>query len=163
MPILINSIRWVVILLLQVLLFNHLQCYGLCQPQVYILCLMMLPPILRREGEMLIGLALGGLMDVLSNSMGVHMAACVLVMFIRQPLLASLVQNMERLSIEVSMRTIHEMTYVKYTVLLVFTHQLVISALSAFSWVHLWWTILQILFSALLAIILILGYNIIRR
>lgn len=155
-------IQWLVVIALQVLLFNNLQFWGLCQPQIYLLCLLMFPITLPRWADMLIGLALGLFMDILCNSIGVHMAACIFIMYIRQPLLASLVQEHERLTGEISINTIGMVSFLKYSAILVSLHQICISMLSAWTFHHFGMSLLQILISATLAEGLILGYNIIR-
>lgn len=155
-------IQWLVAIALQVLLFNNLQFWGLCQPQIYLLCLLMFPITLPRWADMLIGMALGLFMDILCNSIGVHTMACIFIMYIRQPLLASLVQEHERLTGEISIETISMDAFLKYTAILVFLHQMCISMLSAWTFHHFGMTLLQILISATLAEGLILGYNIIR-
>ena len=155
-------IQWFVAIILQILLFNNLQFWGLCQPQVYLLCLLMFPITLPRWADMLIGMALGLFMDILCNSMGIHTIACIFVMFVRQPLLATFVQEHERLTGEISARTISLDAFIKYTIILVFLHQICISLLSAWTFHHLGMTLLQILISATVTEGLILGYNIVR-
>lgn len=156
-------IQWIVVFLLQIFLFNNLQFYGLCQPQVYILCLLMMPIVLPRWADMLIGFGVGLLMDMFCNSIGVHTAACVFLMYVRQPLIAALVQEHERLTGEISWLTVSHEAFIKYVVVLVCLHQLTVSMLAAWSFNHLGMTLLQFVISAALNIGLILGYNLIRR
>ena len=158
-----NGIEWLIAWLLQIFLFNNLQLYGLCQPQVYILALLMMPIVLPRWADMLIGFAAGLLMDVLCNSIGVHTAACVLLMFVRQPLIAALVQEHERLTGEISWLTINHEAFVKYVAILVAVHQIAVSFLAAWSFQHFGMTVLQVLVSAIINFGLILGYNMIRH
>ena len=80
-------IRYVVVMLLQVLLFDRLQLGGVCHPYIYVLCLLMFPITLPRSVDMLLGAAVGLIMDICCNSLGIHIAACVLLMFIRPYLL----------------------------------------------------------------------------
>jgi len=155
-------IRWVVVILLQILLFNNLQLYGLCQPQIYVLCLLMMPITLPRWADMLVGFALGFLMDILGNSIGVHTAACTLLMFVRQPLISSLVQDAERLTGEISWSSISPDAYIKYVIILICIHQTAVSFLSAWSFHHIWMTLLQIIISSALCIGIVLGYSVIR-
>lgn len=155
-------IQWFIAIVLQVLLFNNLQFLGLCQPQIYLLCLLMFPINLPRWADMLIGMALGFFMDILCNSIGVHTMACIFVMFVRQPLLARFIQDPERLTGEISTQTISLDAFIKYTLILVFLHQICISMLSAWTFHHFWMTILQILISATITEGLLLGYNIVR-
>jgi len=156
-------IEWLVLFLLQIFLFNNLQFWGLCQPQVYVVCLLMMPIVLPRWADMLIGFGIGLVMDILCNSIGVHTAACVLLMYLRQPLIASLVQEHERLTGEISWQTVSPETFIKYAAVLICIHQLTISMLAAWSFRHFGMTLLQFMISATLNILLILGYNLIRR
>lgn len=157
------TIQWIVVFLLQILLFNNLQFWGLCQPQIYVLCLLMMPIVFPRWADMLIGFAVGLLMDILCNSIGVHIAACVFLMYLRQPLIASLVQEHERLTGEISWLTVSHDAFVKYVAALVCLHQIAVSMLTAWSFHHFGLTLLQMIISAGLNIGLILGYNIIRK
>ena len=156
-------IQGIVVFLLQILLFNNLQFWGLCQPQIYILCLLMMPIVLPRWADMLIGFAVGLLMDILCNSVGVHIASCVLIMYIRQPLIATLVQEHERLTGEISWRTVNHEAFIKYIVTLVCVHQVAVSMLTVWSFQHFGMTLLQMFISAGLNIGLILGYNLVRK
>ena len=163
MPLINVIIRWIVVVLLQILLFNNLQLYGLCQPQIYVLCLLMMPITLPRWADMLIGFAFGFLMDILCNSIGVHTAACTLLMFVRQPLITSLVQDSERLTDEISWSTISPDAFIKYVAILVSIHQVAVSLLGAWTFRHFGMTLLQIIISAAICFGLILGYNLLRR
>ena len=154
--------RYVIVMLLQVLLFDQLQLWGVCHPYIYILCLLMLPITLPRWADMLIGFAFGLLMDVLGNSVGVHTAACTLLMFIRQPLVNALVQDAERLTGEISWTSISPDAFIKYVAILVGIHQTAVSLLSAWGFHHFGMTLLQIIISSALCFGLIMGYNVIR-
>ena len=57
-------IRYIVVMLLQVLLFNQLQLWGACHPYIYVLCLLMMPITLSHSASMLIGAIVGLIMDV---------------------------------------------------------------------------------------------------
>ena len=88
--------RYIVIMLLQVLLFNQLQLWGACHPYVYILCLLMMPITLPHSVDMLIGAGVGIIMDIFCNSLGVHTASCILIMFIRPYLIGAIVNEIGR-------------------------------------------------------------------
>lgn len=154
-------IRWVIVILLQLLLFNNLQMYGLCQPQVYVMLLLMIPITYPHWADMLIGFAVGLMMDVLCNSIGVHTAACVLLMFVRKPLIAYLVQDHERLNGEINWLTISREAFMTYTITLVVLHQVAVSMLSAWGFQHFGLTLLQIIISSALSFALILVYNVV--
>ena len=70
-------VRLLLVVLLQVLLFDHLQIAGWGMPLVYVLFLMNLPVQVPRWAEMLIGAMLGLVFDLWNSSLGVNMAACI--------------------------------------------------------------------------------------
>lgn len=156
-------VRAIVIVLLQVLLFNHLQIAGWGFPMVYVLILMNLPANTPRWAEMLIGAVLGLIFDVFNTSLGVNMAACVAFTFIRPIILAHLVQDLERVKGEVYIRSIGTIEYIRTLVFLTVLHHLMVFSLEAWS-LHNWWmVIIQTLISSLMTLTIIIGYNIVKR
>ena len=152
-------IRYIVVMILQVLLFNQLQLLGVCHPYVYLLCLLMMPITLPHNVEMLIGAVVGLVMDIFCNSLGIHTASCILVMFIRPYLLGALVNEKDRLNEQISLRSIGFEAFLKYIVILVVVHHLAVFALAAWSWSHFGFVLLETLVSSILTILLIIGYN----
>ena len=150
-------VRAIVIVLLQVLLFNHLQIAGWGFPMVYVLILMNLPANTPRWAEMLIGAVLGLIFDVFNTSLGVNMAACVAFTFIRPIILAHLVQDLERVKGEVYIRSIGTIEYIRTLVFLTVLHHLMVFSLEAWS-LHNWWmVIIQTLLSSLMTLTIIIG------
>lgn len=151
--------RYVVIMLLQVLLFDQLQLWGVCHPYIYILCLLMLPITLPHNVEMLIGAVVGLIMDIFCNSLGVHMAACILLMFIRPYLLGAIVNDKERLNEQISLRAIGMEALLKYVIILVLIHHLTVFSLAAWSWHYIGFVLLETIISSFITIAIIIGYN----
>lgn len=158
-----NSIRFVVLLLLQVLLVNNMQFLGICSPCVYILFLLSLPISLPRWAELLIGFAVGLIMDIFCNTLGIHTAACVLLSYIRPLLIGGIVQDKERLIGTPSGQLFGRLTYLKYTAILVFIHHAALFSLLAFSWHNWWLTLLQIIVSSLVSIGIFIGWDFLKR
>ena len=154
--------RYIVVMLLQVLLFDQLQLWGVCHPYVYILCLLMLPITLPNSIEMLIGAGVGLIMDVFCNSLGVHMAACILIMFIRPYLIGSIINDKDRLKEQISLRSVGMEHLFRYVVILVLIHHLMVFLLAAWSWQHIGFVLLETLVSSIITILIILGYNILK-
>ena len=154
--------RYMVVMVLQVLLFNQLQLAGVCHPYIYILCLLMMPPTLHPITEMVIGALAGLAMDAFCNSLGVHMAACVLIMLLRSYLIGRMVNDKERLTEEISIRSIGPEAMIRYTVLLVVVHHLTVFLLASWSWSHVGFVLLETLVSGALTILIILGYNFVK-
>ena len=155
-------IRYIVVMLLQVLLFNQLQLWGVCHPYIYVLCLLMMPITLSHSVSMIIGAIAGLIMDVFCNSLGVHMAACILLMFIRPYLIGLIVNDKDRLNEQISLRAIGMEALIKYVVILVLVHHLTVFLLAAWSWHHIGFVLLETLVSSIITILIIIGYNILR-
>lgn len=86
--ILANLLRFALLMLLQVLVLDHLDvANGYMVPYLYVLFLLMLPFELPTWAQLLIGAFTGLLMDVFSSTPGMHMSACVVMMFARAHLL----------------------------------------------------------------------------
>lgn len=83
-----NLGRFLLLMLLQVLVLDRLDvANGWLVPYLYVLFLIMLPFELPAWAGLLIGAATGLVMDTFSSTPGMHMSACVLLMFIRKHLL----------------------------------------------------------------------------
>ena len=154
--------RYIVVMLLQVLLLDQLQLWGACHPYVYILCLLMMPITLPHSVSMVIGAAVGLVMDIFCNSLGVHTAACILLMFIRPYLIGVIVNDKDRLNEQISLRAIGMEALIKYVVILVLIHHLTVFLLAAWSWAHIGFVLLETLVSGLITISLIIAYNALR-
>ncbi len=155
--------KLLLVLILQVLLFNHIQIVGWCFPMMYILFLINLPAHLPRWTEMLIGALVGIILDIWYSSIGVHMAACVVLSFLRPILLHNLVQDVERVTDSVNRLTIGRMEYMKCTIILTFTHHLLVFTLEAWNFQNWWLILLQTLVSSMMTLLVILGYDSLRR
>ena len=155
-------VRLLVVVLLQVLLFDHLQIAGWGLPLVYVLFLMNLPIQIPRWAEMLIGAMVGLVFDLWNSSLGVNMAACIAFSFLRPVLLVNLVQDIERVKGGVCGRAIGKIEYVKSLVVLTLIHHLLVFSLEAWSWSNWWMVLVQTLISSVLTIAILLGYDTLR-
>jgi rod shape-determining protein MreD len=151
--------RLLLILVLQVLLFNHMHIAIWGFPMVYILFLINLSPRLPKWAELFIGSAIGIIMDIWYSSLGIHMAACVTIAFVRPLLLANMVQDIERIKDNVKGITIGTLEYAKIVVILTIIHHFIVFALEAWNWSQWWIILLQTLISSAMTIIIVLGYD----
>ena len=154
--------RYIIVMLLQVLLFDQLQLLGVCHPYIYVLCLLMMPITLPHTADMIIGAAVGLIMDIFCNSLGVHTASCIFLMFIRPYLIGAIVNDKDRLNEQITLRTLGMEALLKYVVILVLTHHLMVFLLAAWSWSHIGFVLLETIVSSLITISIIIGYNTLR-
>ena len=154
--------RYIVVMILQVLLFDQLQLLGVCHPYIYILCLLMMPITLPHSADMIIGAAVGLIMDVFCNSLGVHTASCIFIMFIRPYLIGAIVNDKDRLNEQISLRALGVEALFKYVVILVLVHHLMVFLLAAWSWSHIGFVLMETVVSSIITISVIMGYNALR-
>ena len=77
-----NIARFVFLVLLQVLIFNNIQVFSFITPFIYILFIILLPFETPKWLRLILGFFLGLLVDMFSNSGGIHIASTVLIAFI---------------------------------------------------------------------------------
>ena len=154
--------RYILVMVLQVLLFDQLQLWGACHPYIYLLCLLMMPITLPPIADMLIGGIIGLIMDMFCNSLGVHTASCILIMFLRPYLLGVILNDKDRLNEQVSLRSIGMEAFIKYVVIMVVVHHLTVFSLAAWSWYHIGFVLLETVVSSVITILVIIGYNILK-
>lgn len=151
--------RYIIVMLLQILLFDQLQLWGACHPYIYVVCLLMMPITLPHSADMIIGAVIGLIMDIFCNSMGVHTASCILLMFVRPYLLGVIINDKDRLNEQISLRSVGMEAFIKYTVILVLLHHLTVFSLAAWSWTHIGFVLLETVISSIVTILIIIGYN----
>ena len=149
-------------MILQVLLFDQLQLLGVCHPYIYVLCLLMMPITLSHSADMIIGAVVGLIMDIFCNSMGIHTAACIFIMFIRPYLIGAIVNDKDRLNEQISLRSLGMEALLRYVVILVVIHHLIVFLLAAWNWAHIGFVLVETLVSSLVTFSIIIGYNSLR-
>lgn len=86
-----HIVRLFVLMFIQVFILDHIDLIdGMAVPYLYVLFLLMLPFEMRHPLLMLMGFGTGLIMDMFSNTPGMHASACVLMTFVRPYLLRSI-------------------------------------------------------------------------
>ncbi|WGK65355.1 rod shape-determining protein MreD [Croceiramulus getboli] len=78
-----NLLRFVLLVLLQVTLFNHINFSGFINPYPYLLYVALFPISGNRSLLLFSSFLLGLSVDMFANSGGVHAAACLIIAFLR--------------------------------------------------------------------------------
>lgn len=87
-----NSVRFIFLILLQVLLLNQIDLSGYINPMLYILFVFLYPLESEKINFLIVCFFLGLIIDVFSNSGGINASATVLIAYLRLPLL-HIIQN----------------------------------------------------------------------
>jgi len=77
------TVRFLVLVLLQIVVLNNIQLSGFINPYLYVLFILMLPVKIPRLLLMLISFLTGLIIDLFSNTIGMHAGACVFMAFCR--------------------------------------------------------------------------------
>lgn len=83
---LLNSIRFIVFLSLQVLIFNNINLFGYINPYPYVLFIILYPVNSNKNVLLLGSFFLGLLLDMFCNSGGIHTTASIVLAFLRPTL-----------------------------------------------------------------------------
>lgn len=154
---------FLLVMFLQVMLLDNLHWLGLIHPFVYIWAILLLPIELPRWMQMFIGAAIGGLMDLNAHTPGVHMAACVMIAYLRPLLVASYVQDIQRMKGAITIKTLSPGNYLQLLAIIVVVHHSLVFFLEAFTFGHFGYTLLQILLSGVLSFAFILMFEYLRK
>ncbi len=158
-----NTIRFLLLVLIQVLVLSNVQFLGFINPYIYILFILSLPVKLPRWLSLLLAFGLGLVIDTFSNTMGMHAFASVLIMFIRDFVIKLFTSIEEGSNPEPSFYTFGVGAYIKYVVVLVIIHHASLFLLEAFLITNFWILSLKILLSSIITILLILGIQSIKQ
>jgi len=152
-----NILRFIILVLVQVLVLNNIQFLGFINPYIYILFILSLPVRMPRWAALLLAFVLGLTIDIFSNTPGMHAFATVMVAFFRNSIINLFITIDEGNNPTPSYYTFSVGTYVKYVVFIVLIHHVTLFFLEAFSFSHFWLLLAKIILSSAVTILLILG------
>jgi rod shape-determining protein MreD len=154
----INSILrygliFLILILLQVLLFNNIQFSGYINPYVYIMFLLLLPFEIPAWLLLLLSFAMGGLIDFFSGSPGMHASATVLAAFVR-PFVLRVISPRDGYepNSDLSMITYGFRWFFTYTLLIVLVHHTALFYLEVFRFAEFFRTFLRVLLSSVFSV-----------
>lgn len=159
-----NLIRLAAILaiaiLLQAVVLDNIDFLGPCNPFVYIIFILAAPfgcsTILLMVMSAIVGLAV----DVVSNTPGMHMAACILIAFIRQYVLRLLAFRSAYKDDDMpSAATCGSLWFFKYTLIMVAVHHVALFCVEQFDSFYLLPTLLRIGLSVVASSIIIILFD----
>ncbi|MFB9056304.1 rod shape-determining protein MreD [Mariniflexile ostreae] len=155
-----NSVRFIMLILVQVLICNHINFLGYINPYIYILFLILFPVKNNRMLFIFLAFTLGLSVDMFLDSGGIHAAASVAVAYIRPVVL------------KFSFGTIYEYQNLKfdvvdfgskliYIVFLTIIHHFILFYLEIFSISKIILILEKTLFSSIFTILLCILFTII--
>jgi rod shape-determining protein MreD len=153
--IIINIVRFIILVLLQVLLLNNINFLGYVNPYLYVMFLVLYPFNTPQSLFLVVAFLLGLSIDTFEDSGGINAAACLFIAYIRPAIL--------RFSFGVSY-DYHSVKFYNtpmevrlgYILIIVVLHHLVLFTLEMFSFSHILLILKKTLFSSVFTTILVL-------
>lgn len=126
--------RALILVVLQVVLFNNLTLFDISRPFPYILAILYLPIRMSRWQGILLSFVLGYIVDVFNYSYGIHASASLLMYFLRDFYLHTILNTTEKSAgEEPHLSTLGTSSFLLYVSGMVFIHQLTIVSLDILS------------------------------
>ena len=152
-----NIIRFIVLVIMQVLVFDNIRFGNYIHPHVYVLFMMLLPFDTPKSSLLINGFLLGMAVDIFSGTPGLNAAATVFMAFVR-PFIIGITTRKSDIE-DKNAPTITEMGlkwFIIYGLLLLLLHNLVLFWLEAFSIKLLGMVLLETILSALISLLMII-------
>jgi rod shape-determining protein MreD len=152
-----NIIRFIVLVLIQVLILNNIQVSGYIIPYFYVLFILLMPFETPNWLLLVVAFGLGISVDLFVQTPGMHAAATVFMAFLRPWVLE---MSAPRDGYEAgSFPRIYYygfQWFLRYTVILVFAHHFLLFFIEVFRFAEFFSTLLRVILSSILSIILIM-------
>jgi rod shape-determining protein MreD len=149
-------IGFIVFVLLQVLILNNIHLFGIVTPFLYIYLILKLPVDFGRSIVIFISFLLGLVIDIFSNTFGIHAATATLAGFIRNPLLFGWVDIKEIPENSVpSYKLMNFSNFLRYSLIITAIHHTVLFAIESFNFFQPLLLIVKTLSSILFTMLLI--------
>jgi hypothetical protein len=146
---------FVFLVIVQVLILNQVQFGGYINPYMYVLFIILLPvtapPWLVIPASFLIGIVI----DVFSNSMGIHAAASVFAGYLRPVVIRFISSHDEEYNEYPGLMQNKFSWFLLYTSIIVFIHHTVLFFLEVFSFADFFITFFRLLLSSIFSIFII--------
>jgi rod shape-determining protein MreD len=153
-------VLFVLLIVLQVVVFNHLCLFNVAVPLIFIYFIIKLPVTLPTNWALTFSFLIGLLVDIFSNTQGMNALACTVMAACRLPLLRLYFPREEDMTNpEPSLRTLGPSVYMKYLITVVTFYCMLFFFIEAFTFYNWTLMLLRILASSLLTFIIILAFD----
>lgn len=151
-----NIIRFILLVLAQVLVFNHIQFSGYINPYIYVIYILLLPFDTPKWSLLLLGFLIGLTIDLFAHTLGMHAIASVFLAFVR-PYVLGIIAPRDGYN-PGSLPRIHYMGFswfLRYSLILVFAHHFILFYVEVFRLSGFFNTLLRVILSTLFSVFII--------
>ncbi|HEY6142219.1 MAG TPA: rod shape-determining protein MreD [Flavobacterium sp.] len=149
----VNIFRFLLLLAVQIVVFNNMNFLGYISPFPYMLFIILYPVNGNKYGLLLASFFLGIVMDMFSNSGGIHTAACIVLAYYR-PYLFKFSFGLSYEYQTVKLNDVLTPERFSFILLSVLIHHLILFILEAFKISFFWDILIRTLLSSIFTIIL---------
>jgi rod shape-determining protein MreD len=152
-----NSLRFIVLVFIQVVILNNIQINGFINPYLYVLFILLLPFETPNWLLLTLSFLLGLSIDIFSNTLGMHASACVFMAYLRPYILnyLSLREGYEQ-GTSPGISKYGFAWFFKYCMILVVAHHSFLFFIEVFSFSNLSETLIRIFLSSLFTLSLLI-------
>ena len=151
----LHIVRFVSLILLQVLIFNNMLFLDFLKPYVYPLFIILLPLNINQIQALFFAFFIGLSIDFFENTGGVHVAACLVIAYMRPLVLRfSFGINYDYQTLKFYNESFNQRF--TYLAIMIFTHHLIMFSLEAFSFTHVIYILKSTFFSGAFSLCLML-------
>jgi len=151
------------LILLQVLLIDNIHILGLFLPVIYIYAILRLPSNISSYSILVISFLTGLVMDVFSNTPGLHTSATTLMGGVRLPVIRLFVLEEDLTSKNTGIRWMGPAIFWKYAVILVLVHHACLFLLESLSFMNWGLLMVRIIASTALTFALVMALELLNK
>ena len=151
-----NIVRFIMLIAVQLLIFNSIQFSGYINPYIYVLFILLLPFETPKWLLLITAFFLGFIMDIFSNTPGMHTAATVFMAFLR-PYVLNLISPRDGYESGTFPRIFYYGVnwFTRYAFILILAHHFVLFYIEIFRFGNFFSTFLRVLLSTVFSLIFI--------
>ena len=148
-------IYFVLFVSIQVLIMDNIHLFRIATPFLYLYVIIKIPANVSRSPVIIISFLLGIVMDMFSNTLGMHTAACSLAGMIRNPLMYTFAGKELTENDIPSYRTLGVGAFMKYVIVLVVVHHVTLFLIESISLFDPVFLIIRIFANVILTVLFI--------
>lgn len=154
----INIIKFIFLVLIQILILNRMDIGGVIHPMLYILFILTLPFETPKWLILILGFSIGLIIDIFSDTLGIHAAASTLLAFF-VPIVWTILAPHDGYEIgdNPRIKQLGAKWFIQYIIILTFIHHTAFFFIEAFSmkffFSTIWTSILNTIFTIILIIL----------
>lgn len=151
---------FVLLILAQVLIFNHILLFDIALPLVFIYLIIKLPISMNLNWLFTFSFLLGLIVDIFSDTPGVNALGCTLLAALKRPVFYAYIPRDDRTkTIEPSISTLGLRVYSKYLLSLVSIYCFIVFTIEYFNFADVRDLVIMSVSSSLLTFVLLLGID----